>query len=283
MPVDDTIHLKPLAPQELEAAHALSRAVAWPHRLEDWRVMFDLGRGFAAVDRDGALRGVSMWWPQGSDFATLGMVIVSPAQQKGGIGRRLMAAMVDAAGDRRIQLNATAEGLRLYRSFGFEETGGIHQHHGVLAPSASPVTAGTEVRALREADHDALMSLDRRASGVDRRAMLRALLPLSQGFALDGPDGLAATLLVRDFGRGKLLGPLVAEDEAGALALLTTAAVWTGGFLRADIPDDAPALARWLEEAGLPRVGAVRTMLRGSAAPPRESARIFGLASQALG
>ena len=279
----EEISLRPLSSRQLEEAHGLSRAVAWPHRREDWQTMFELGHGFAAVDRDGRLQGVAMWWPQGPDFASLGMVIVSPTLQKAGLGRRLMNAVVDAAGPRSVQLNATEAGLRLYQSFGFEETGGIHQHHGTLSASASAVGGGAAVRALVEADHDSLLALDRRASGVDRSGVLRALLSLSDGFALDGADGLAGTLLVRDFGRGKLLGPIVAEDEESALKLLSGAAVATGGFLRADIPDDSSQLAQWLEAAGLPLVSAVRTMVRGPRPVRSGGVRLFGLVAQALG
>ncbi len=283
MPADPSIILRPLAPEDLDAAHGLSRSVSWPHRIEDWRLMARLGEGFAAVDASGRLQGVALWWPQGSEYATLGMVIVSPAVQKAGIGRRLMGVIVDAAAPRRIQLNATAEGLRLYRSFGFEEVGGIHQHHGILAPGAEPVAPGTDVRPLTDRDHPALRALDRTASGTDRRAILDALLPLSRGYAADAAGRMSGFLLVRDFGRGRLLGPLVADDEPTALALLSTAAVDAGGFLRADIPEDADDMAAWLEGAGLPRVGQVRTMLRGPVSSSLGPARVFGLASQALG
>lgn len=279
----EAISLHALSSRHLEAAHGLSQAVAWPHRHQDWQMMLDLGRGFAALDRDGRLQGVAMWWPQGSDFASLGMVIVSPTLQKAGLGRRLMSAVVEAAGSRSVQLNATEAGLRLYQSFGFAETGGIHQHHGILSPSATPIGGGTAVRALVAADHGALRTLDHHATGVERSGVLSVLLSLSDGFALDGPDGLAGYLLVRDFGRGKLLGPLVAEDEEGALKLLSHAAVATGGFLRADIPDDASRLARWLETAGLAPVSVVRTMMRGPRPVGTGRARIFGLVSQALG
>ncbi len=283
MPADPSIILRPLAPRDLDAAHALSRSVSWPHRGEDWRTMAGLGAGVVAVDASGLLHGVALWWAQGTDFATLGMVIVSPVLQRSGIGRRLMAAIVEAAAPRRIQLNATAEGLRLYQSFGFEEVGGIHQHHGVLSEAARPVAPGTRVRTLTDGDHPALRALDRAASGADRTAILDALLPLSRGHAVDREGRLAGFVLARDFGRGRLLGPLVAEDEPTALALLSTAAVSEGGFLRADIPEGAAGLAAWLGEAGLPRVGQVRTMLRGRGSDPVGPARIFGLASQALG
>lgn len=282
MSVRQPIVLRPFAPADLEAAHRLSQAVAWPHRAEDWRMMAGLGQGFAAVDATGALHGVALWWCHGADFATLGLVIVSPSLQKAGIGRQLMAAIVEAAGGRRIQLNATAEGLRLYGSYGFEEVGGIRQHQGTPSPGVAPVLSGFAVRDLTEADRSALHALDRRASGVDRSATLDTLLPLSQGHAVDGADGLAGFLLVRDFGRGKLLGPLVAEDEPMALALLSSAAM-SGSFLRADIPETATMLRQWLDSAGLPCVGQVRTMLRGAKAEPSSGPRIFALASQALG
>ena len=279
----EEISLQALSRQKLDEAHALSRAVAWPHRREDWETMFELGQGFAALGRDGRLQGVAMWWPQGSDFATLGMVIVSPTLQKAGLGRRLMDATLRAAGSRSVQLNATEAGLKLYRSLGFEETGGIHQHHGSLSPAAVAVDGAARVRPLVAADHGALRALDRHASGVDRSGVLQVLLPLSAGFALDGPNGLAGYLLVRDFGRGTLLGPLVAQDEGSALELLSHAAVATGGFLRADIPDDAARLAQWLEGAGLAPVSAVRTMVRGPRPVRAGGAHIFGLVSQALG
>ena len=275
--------LRALTAADLDAAHGLSRAVAWPHRIEDWRLMSSLGHGVAAVDASDALQGVAMWWPQGADFATLGMVIVSPTQQKSGIGRRLMAAAVEAAGERRIQLNATVEGLRLYRSFGFEEIGGIHQHQGVIADSALAVATTADVRPLTEADRASVLSLDLRAFGGDRTATLATLLPLSQGWVSERPGGITGYLLVRDFGRGKILGPLVATDGEDALALLSAAAVRTGGFLRADIPDDARIISDWLNGAGLSRVGEVRTMLRGGEPRPHRGPQVFGLASQALG
>ena len=283
MPTPDSITLRPFGPPDIAAAHGLSRAVSWPHRLEDWRLMAALGEGVVAADRDGTVQGVAMLWRQGADFATLGMVIVSPALQKAGIGRRLLAALVEAAGERRIQLNATAEGLKLYRSFGFAETGGIHQHNGILSPSAVPASGAEAVRPLRAGEAEALRGLDRAATGVDRGEVLSALLAVSEGLAVERDGVLAGTLLVRDFGRGRLLGPLVARDEEAALALLSSAATRTGGFLRADIPEGATRLAAWLAAAGLARVGAVRTMLRGAPAPARDTPRVFGLASQALG
>ncbi len=276
-----SITLRPLEARDLPEAHALSQAVSWPHRLEDWHLMQSVGQGFAAVDAVGALRGVALWWAFGDDLATLGLVIVSPQLQKSGIGRRLLAAIADAAGPRPVQLNATAEGMRLYESFGFRDVGGIVQHHGVLRPEARPVASAAAIRLMTAQDREAVRALDKRATGANRAVLLDALEPLSRGWVAEIDGEVRGSLLCRAFGRGQLLGPLVAPDESIALALLSTAATEVGGFLRADIPDDAADLAGWLEGAGLAPAGEVRTMRTNGKAPGAPDARTFGLASQA--
>lgn len=275
--------LRPLAPRDLPQAHGLSQAVRWPHRLEDWQLTLALGQGLAAVDREDRLAGVALWWTFGEALATLGTVIVSPDVQRSGIGRRLLDAIVTAAGPRAIRLNATAEGRRLYESFGFVDVGGIRQHQGVLAADAEPTATDAEIRPATDADRPALLDLDRRASGGDRTAMLGALAALSAGCVAVAGDRLVGYAFCRDFGRGRLIGPVVADGEATALALVSRLALDTRGFLRVDVPDDADVLSRWLEGAGLAGVDRVRAMLRGQLAPAGPGARIYGLASQALG
>ena len=39
-----------LGPADLEDAHALSKAVGWPHRLEDWTFIMQLGSGIGASE-----------------------------------------------------------------------------------------------------------------------------------------------------------------------------------------------------------------------------------------
>lgn len=275
--------LRPLVAADLPGAHALSQAVRWPHRLEDWRVTLALGEGLAAVDAEGRLAGVALWWIFGDTLATLGTVIVSPEVQRAGIGRRLLQAIVAAAGPRAIRLNATAEGLRLYESLGFVAAGGIRQHQGVPAAGLVPTATEAEIRPLAAADRPALLALDRRAAGGDRGAMLRALDALSTGLVAQRDGRLVGYALCRDFGRGRLVGPVVADSEATALALVSRHVAEASGFLRVDIPDDAETLSAWLAGAGLAGVDRVRAMVRGTPPEAAPEARIFGLASQAMG
>ena len=50
---------------DLPGAHALSQAVRWPHRLEDWEFVHRLGTGFVA-EADGVAVGTALCWIQGA-------------------------------------------------------------------------------------------------------------------------------------------------------------------------------------------------------------------------
>ncbi|WP_224024852.1 GNAT family N-acetyltransferase, partial [Burkholderia vietnamiensis] len=84
-----TLTYRPFAETDLSAAHRLSEAVKWPHRVEDWRFAFQLGSGFVAEDESGVV-GTALGWRFDDACASLGMVIVSPEQQGRGIGRELL-------------------------------------------------------------------------------------------------------------------------------------------------------------------------------------------------
>ena len=146
---------------DLRAAHALSQAVGWGHRFEDWLLLLEAGEGVVAVGPDGAMAGVAMFWWYGGDYGAVGMVIVSPAHQRLGIGRILMDAVLAQAGDRRLTLNATQEGLRLYETLGFSATGAISTHYGSFATHFSTFDSQIVVREMTAEDRRSVVELDR--------------------------------------------------------------------------------------------------------------------------
>lgn len=274
--------LRPMTEQDLPALHALTVEVGWAHRPEDWRFVTEVGEGVVACDGAGRVIGSALWWPFGPDFGTVGMIIVSPRLQAKGTGRRLMQWLFDRAGDRVLQLNATSAGLRLYRSEGFREIGRIHQHQGLVQPLPAVAAAG-RVRPISGEDWPRMRELDRQAYGAERSAALDGLAIRSVGYGYEVSGELLGFSLCRPFGRGHVVGPIVAPDEDAAVALLQPhLEEQAGRFLRVDTPDDG-AFADRLAAAGLARVDTVLTMRRGDRPAPSASARIFGLINQALG
>jgi GNAT superfamily N-acetyltransferase len=270
-----------LRPDHLPQALELSRALNWPYRLEDWEFALSLGRGFA-VEIDGRLAGTALWWPYGDRHASTGMIIVSGQYQRMGIGRALMDALLADAAGRTIILNSTGEGLDLYKRLGFVAHGHVNQHQAILErlPGAE---ASDVVRAFLPTDRSAIYDLDRAASGMDRRALIDALLAVGDLKVIDRAGRVSGYGCVRTWGRGVVVGPVVAADIADARALIAAFALSrTGQFVRVDVPE-ATGLSPWLDSIGLPRVNQVVAMTLGIPLVPRAGASLFALSNQSLG
>ena len=280
--LNSTLVVRPMAVSDLTAAVQLSQEQNWPHRIEDWRLFLDLGEGLVA-EREGQLVGTTMAWRFGEDMATIGLVAVSPSHQGQGIGRQLMEAMIGRLGDRSILLNATEEGTPLYKKLGFVETGRIRQHQGKLSDVPLPaLQPGERVRPTGKADAS-LPELYSTASGMNREVLFQALAKHSRTAVHTHDHVPGGFAMLRRFGRGWSIAPVIASDLSSAKALiLHWLAVKQGSFCRLDVTEDSE-LGPWLESLGLPCVDTVRTMVRGKAPSGASDAKVFAIAAQALG
>lgn len=279
--IADALTLRPFDTADIAAAQALTRGFGWPHRIEDWELAARVGSGVVVTEREAVL-GTAMAWPYGISHAALGLVAVAPAAQRRGIGRRLMQALLQELGDRTVMLHATDAAVPLYASLGFVAGGVVRQHQG-LAPTVPPAARGDiRLRALKHGDALRVKALDRTATGLARDALLGAILAQADGVIVEAQA--AGFALRRRFGRGDLIGPVVAADVVTAQAMIATLlAARPGEFVRLDVPE-AAGLSAWLATLGLADVGPVLRMVRGRApevAP--DHLRTFVLALQAFG
>jgi GNAT superfamily N-acetyltransferase len=276
---DDRL-LVPFATSHLHGALALSQEMSWPYRLEDWDLALQLGQGFV-LQSSGVVIGTALWWAYGEAHASAGMIIVAKSAQGRGYGARLMDALLAAAHPRTIALNSTAEGLALYERRGFARIGVIHQHQGVPDERCEPPPTSL-VRSMAPSDLEAIARLDREATGCERPQMLHRLVQVGHGHVLlrDGmPRGY---VISRAFGRGHVIGPVVAENPTDARALIEAALARLGRvFVRVDTASTSQ-IGEWLEGIGLQQVGDATTMVLGPQAPSTGPARMFALANQSF-
>jgi hypothetical protein len=282
-PLPDGVQLRRLTDGDLEAAQALTLEVQWPHRVEDWRFGLSHGEGVVAV-RDSQVVGTAMRWLWGKNHATLGMVIVSQPVQGRRIGQHLMNTLMQGIDDRAVLLHATADGRGLYERLGFRIAGEIRQHQGIASPAQLvALPEGERLRPLGRNDAKALIALDARASGMPRDAMIRQLLSEGETVVLARSGEAIGFSVLRRFGRGHAIGPVVAPDLESAKALI---GYWcsrqAGRFLRIDV-DAASGLPEWLESCGLERVGAATTMVRGAPLQRGFDHGGWALVNQAMG
>ena len=284
-PVSDGVELRAMTAADLAAAHALTDELRWPHRPADWEQAFRHGEGFVA-ERDGQVVGTGLRWRWGPRHATVGLVVVAPACQGRRIGHRLMTALLEGLEHHTVVLHATADGRGLYERLGFVRIGEVRQHQGIALPTPPiALDAGWRLRPATGAGLPTLRALDADARGMPRDALIDELFRDAEAtVVLDHDDHACGFAILRRFGRGYAIGPVVAPNAEGAKALIAhLSGLNAGRFTRIDIDFDS-GLAEWLETLGLLRVDAPTTMLRGTPlATRRAGPRLYAIVTQALG
>lgn len=278
-----TIVLRKMQATDVTGGLMLSQQMGWPHRLGDWQCAFTLGEGMLA-EEGGELRGTTLCWRWGHHHATIGLVLVAKDQQGKGIGKKLFAAQLDTLADRHVRLHATPAGEPLYRQFGFRPAGFIQQWHAVALPAVaapSRVTSGAAA-----SDIPDLVLLDSNAWGDARENLIRWLVAHARVATIRDSQGrVVAWAGCRRFGRGYVIGPVVASHSEQAQALcahfLTTLA---GEFVRLDCPEGHhESFTHWLGQNGFALVDRPLAMVKGEIARHSDEVRMFSLMSQAMG
>ena len=210
-------------------------------------------------------------------------MIVAPALQGRGIGRRLMNELLRQADGRAVVLNSTREGRSLYDQLGFVAYGQVNQHQAVLAAAPAKSPASGVVRRHRANDVAQIRDLDWHASGMGRARLLDALFAVGEVAVIEYEGRVQGYACVRPFGRGVVVGPVVARDAIDAKALVATLVEnHRGSFVRIDVLATS-GLSPWLEAIGLPRVDDVVSMARGQPPTRAAYATLFAISNQSLG
>lgn len=272
---------------DVDLLHALTVSVRWPHRQADWEFLRRVGEGIVVVDGIGRVFGSAMWFPQGEDFATVGLVITTPRAQAQGGGRWLMNQVFERSGKQNLALNATHVAYPLYVSLGFASEGIVYMRQGKVRKDLPPLPELdgelTELPGDRLAE---IVALDARAFGANRDGLIRTLTGIASATVLWRAGEIVGFSMRRDFGRGHLIGPTIASNDLDA-AHLTAAHLKTlpGCFVRIDTRENEGLFAAFLDQSGLAPAETVTTMSKGRRFLNRESGKpwVYGLAGHALG
>jgi GNAT superfamily N-acetyltransferase len=281
-------NIKPLRSDDASALCPLSKEAGWNQVAGDWRLMLRLGQGFGRQAADGRWLGSALTLPLGATLAWISMVLVTKPARGKGLGTELLSrclALAEASG-RVAGLDATEFGRPIYLPLGFVDAFALRRWHCQTPPRAVvDPPPGVVVLPAAPEDLPEIIAYDRPRSGFARDAILADLICRSPGFAhvARRRSDLRGFVLGRDGDRSWHLGPVVAEDEATALALLSAAAAALAQPLIVDIPDRHRRLKDWLAAAGASAPRRFTRMLRGHSGPIDEAQRVFALAGPELG
>jgi GNAT superfamily N-acetyltransferase len=280
----------PLLESKPDQAGALVRDAGWNQVAADWRIFFDFGTVYAVRNGTGRVVATAATLPYGKQFAWISMVLVSAEYRRQGLARRLMDRCVRDLTARGLVpiLDATPAGRAVYSGIGFHDTWDFQrlacrEFRAGERPEATP--AGTTIREIADADWPELCAFDAKSFGADRGAVLARLRGRVPGSALVAHrhDRIAGFLLGRDGQSAVQLGPLLAEDDATAFALLDRGLRATAGAVYIDLADSRPAMHAWLLQCGFDVQRPFTRMVYGRAEGFDDPRRIYAVAGPELG
>jgi GNAT superfamily N-acetyltransferase len=273
-------------PADIPAGLRLSRQANWNQTAEDWqRLLAWEPAGCFVLDIAGQVAGTVTTTGYGTDLAWIGMLLVDAACRQRGFGRQLLLhamAHPKARGIATLMLDATPLGRPLYEHLGFQEQFALDRWQGIAPANVAPMAV---VPLPPGMPSPAIVALDRRAFGVERRRLLADLqaAPAVRTFQSGADDETSGFGYLRPGDQRWHIGPLVARDSASATSLLQAAlGAVEGQMVEVDVPR-FPGAQQVMRRAGLAPVRPFIRMARGEPAPTADPTLIYATAAPEIG
>lgn len=284
----EALDVRPIDAALSEAVWPLSVEAGWNQNLADWRFMLGAGRGFGCVGPDGRWHATSLVLPLGQKLAWISMVLVTKDRRRGGVGTGLLKRCIEEvrSAGAVAGLDATEQGRPIYLPLGFHDLYPIARWHFDAARDAVAPPAGVTVRPIGPADLPKLALYDRPLTAMERPAILAHLALRQPGrawVAEDAAGKIVGFVLGREGRTATSLGPVVADSESIALALITRAATAAPGPFIIDVPTAHRAVRAWLEDQGAVSPRGYMRMTLGDAEGLDDATHVFALAGPELG
>jgi GNAT superfamily N-acetyltransferase len=266
----------------VETAIAWAAAEGWNPGLDDARRFLAADPdSFLATERDGEIVATVSCALYADAYAFIGFYIVRSDLRGQGIGPRLFERALGRAGERVVGLDAVVEQEATYARGGF-----VTSHRNVRWRTAGGGERPGGLVELGSVPFDELAAFDAAIFGAERERFLHAWIerPPGQALACVRDGGLAGYGVLRPCRTGAKIGPLLADYEDAAAALLTglLAAAGPGTEVFVDMPAANPKaqhlrVGREME----PTFETARMYLNGR--PPEDLHRVFGVTTLELG
>ncbi|MFA5265525.1 MAG: GNAT family N-acetyltransferase [Opitutaceae bacterium] len=259
-----------LTETDAHAGWLLSSGEQWAQTEDDWRFLLTRGIGFGFETSDGALAASAVLFPYEQRFAWIGMVLVAASARRQGLATSLLqhALRLSQTQGLPLLLDATPAGRHVYAALGFHDLRRLTRWRSE-APDKTITTpqdlhqrgqkpdAGSQMTTVGPIETtyilDEWAEWDEPRFGASRRAQLYFLWASRPELALHLADAKGERLgycLGRAGRTATQLGPLVAETETDALALLRASLNRTSGPVLIDLIDGRVSLERELTERG---------------------------------
>lgn len=277
--------IRSMQPDEIAIAVDWAAAEGWNPGLHD-------ALPFSLPDPEGFLLGLADGEPvasisavrYGEDFGFIGFYIVKPDWRSRGYGWRIWQAAMARLAGRNIGLDGVVAQQDNYRRSGFRLAHRNIRYRGAATPAGLPT--GETPQPLGAADSGAVAAYDRAFFPAERAAFLAAWIsrPATVALGLRAGGGLRGYAVARPCREGWKIGPLFADDAAGAETLFAglCRTLPAGAPLFLDVPACHAEAIAFAAGKGMEKVFETARMYTGPA-PDLALDRTWGICSFELG
>lgn len=275
--------------RDIEAGTALVVQSGWNQTADDWRIFLDLGGAIAVENAAGNVIATAATLPHGPRLGWISMVLVDASYRRRGIATELLRRCIEQLQrDGRVPvLDATPAGRTVYSHLGFRDSWTITRWQVQLPTRRVDqyLPSAVQVQPIAPEHWPAIAALDRRAFGTDRIALLQRLHARSRTFACAASDGgaLRGFALGRDGNRATYIGPVVADADSAAHALLNAVLGTLDGSVFLDAVDAHESLRAVLQANGFRVQRPYTRMVLGDPGEIAQPASMWTIAGPELG
>ncbi|MED3382233.1 GNAT family N-acetyltransferase [Bacillus tropicus] len=276
-----------LKKENIEDIVALSSYIGWDYNRAEVETIFNAGIVYGVWNERKKLIASAAIILYGEALTSIGMVIVHPDYKGRGIGKAITSSCMNSVSARTpIMLIATEEGKPLYEKLGFRAVSYVSKYI-CNSYNADDHCVGNEnyMMNYKEGDLEKIIKIDGYAFGTNRKEFLKKRIMQSEqcivvkdkeqsvlgyGFSIQTPEN-------------KIIGPIVAKNDAMAMRIVHDLARGHHGKLRIDVPEGKKDFMKELQIIGFQKVNTPPIMMKNSDQLLKRNNELYSIAAQIFG
>ncbi|HDR8170690.1 TPA: GNAT family N-acetyltransferase [Bacillus thuringiensis] len=285
--VELEMRVERLRKENIDDIVVLSSYIGWDYNRKEIETIFDSGIVYGVWNERKELIASAAIILYGEKLASIGMVIVHPNYKGSGIGKAITnSCIMTVSAQTPIMLIATDEGKPLYEKLGFRAVSDVSKYI-CNSYNANHKYAGNEEYMMdyEEGNLEEIIKIDEYAFGTNRKEFLKKrIIQSEQCIVVKGKEQnvLGYGLSVQT-PENKIIGPVVAKNDAMAMRIVHHLARDHNGKLRIDVPKGKNNFMKELEVAGFKKLNTPPIMMKNSNQLLKRNNELYSIAAQIFG
>ncbi|MFK4423067.1 GNAT family N-acetyltransferase [Bacillus sp. RC51] len=285
--IEVEIRVERLRKGKREDIVALSSHNGWDYNREEIEMILNTGIVYGVVNEREELIASAAIILYGETLASIGMVIVHPDYKGRGIGKIITDLCVKSVLTQTpIMLIATDEGKILYEKLGFRAVSYVSKYI-CNSYNANYHCVGNEeyIVNYEERDLEEIIQIDKDAFGTNREEFLKYRIIQSEQCIVtkDAQQNVLGYGLSIQTSENKIIGPVVAKNDAMAMKIVHYLAKGHNGKLRMDVPEGKKDFVKELEISGFQKVNTPPIMMENRDQFLKRNGELYSIAAQIFG